>query len=455
MDFGKLRKLIKQIVLASKDSITHGEMPSFCLDLGLAAPVTQDEMSKAERLSNSVDRTEDKTLLQVANLILCKRPLTEDQRFELQEILWSDLPVLRFTKKSRREITKAFDSIELFVDSRGFDRLITNLFKLGDDDIFSFVSSDLASLRKEIERHVYLNPGDWTVEYVFERLGAFEASDHRFLKFLEGLVSSDVRPDEVAQRNLVSCLNPILKTIGGEFYEAGEFDGYPVFRIAIKGASLLRPKNIIFASSVKPDLRLVDAINNHIEIVSNADKVLVYDSPLTNDGLKWRDLQQWFKGSQNLQTDDEAKRKLYHRLLACLPDTSPPQQSFFKAFHTGFGDKIPNLPALLPEVWMHWDPKTVQQRGAEALFRQRMDFLMLLPNGHRIVMEIDGKQHFADENGHADVKRYSEMVAADRDLKLAGYEVFRFGSLELLPEKAPVTTKLFFESLFARYGIMY
>ncbi|MFB7225150.1 hypothetical protein [Streptomyces sp. NPDC056227] len=29
-------------------------------------------------------------------------------------------------------------------------------------------------------------------------------------------------------------------------------------------------------------------------------------------------------------------------------------------------------PALLPEVWLHWDPKTVEERGPEALLRSRM-----------------------------------------------------------------------------------
>jgi hypothetical protein len=33
------------------------------------------------------------------------------------------------------------------------------------------------------------------------------------------------------------------------------------------------------------------------------------------------------------------------------------------------------VPALLPEVWVHWDHKTVRQRGVHALQNLRMDFL--------------------------------------------------------------------------------
>jgi hypothetical protein len=60
-----------------------------------------------------------------------------------------------------------------------------------------------------------------------------------------------------------------------------------------------------------------------------------------------------------------------------------------------FGAGVHGLPALLPEVWLHWDPKTINQRGALAFPNHRMDFLMLLPGGRRFVFEIDGKQHYA------------------------------------------------------------
>jgi very-short-patch-repair endonuclease len=82
-----------------------------------------------------------------------------------------------------------------------------------------------------------------------------------------------------------------------------------------------------------------------------------------------------------------------------------------------------------------------------------MDFLLLLPQGVRIVIEVDGKHHYADDAGRADVVRYAQMVAADRELKLAGYQIFRFGAHELLGESAGALVKTFFESLFKRYGI--
>ena len=125
----------------------------------------------------------------------------------------------------------------------------------------------------------------------------------------------------------------------------------------------------------------------------------------------------------------------------------------FEAFFTGFRSAVPNLPALLPEVWLHWDPRTVKERGRDALLRFRMDFLLLLPNGVRVVIEVDGKQHYADVSGRADVQRYAHMVGADRELKLAGYEVFRFGAAELQAQSAKADVRAFFEALFKRYGV--
>ena len=45
------------------------------------------------------------------------------------------------------------------------------------------------------------------------------------------------------------------------------------------------------------------------------------------------------------------------------------------------------------------------------------------------------------------------MVKADRELKLAGYEVFRFGAAELQVPTAKADVKAFFEALFKRYSV--
>jgi very-short-patch-repair endonuclease len=241
----------------------------------------------------------------------------------------------------------------------------------------------------------------------------------------------------------------------GRFWVSTEDEGgYPVFSIApLHTGSAGRPKNLIFASAIKPDIRFRDAVNNEIEIVSDADKVLVYDRPISREGLTWRALQTWWAEKNGIADGDDAKKTLYRRLQESLPASSPPQALLFDAFHRGFGSAVPGLPALLPEVWLHWDPKTVRQRGRNALLRFRMDFLLLLPANVRIVVEVDGHHHYTNEAGEADTGKYAAMVAADRELKLAGYEVFRFGAADLVGDAGSKLVSRFFESLFRRYGV--
>ncbi|MBQ1009401.1 hypothetical protein KBX53_00200 [Micromonospora sp. M51] len=136
-----------------------------------------------------------------------------------------------------------------------------------------------------------------------------------------------------------------------------------------------------------------------------------------------------------------------------MPPSSPPQQRLFDLFHEIHADRVYNLPALLPEVWLHWDPQTVQARRAAAMINLRMDFLMLLPGGHRIVLEVDGKHHYATGT-LADPFVYSATMRGDRDLKLARYDVFRFGAAEL-EEQEPAREMLraFFADLFRTYQV--
>jgi AbiJ N-terminal domain 3 len=249
-------------------------------------------------------------------------------------------------------------------------------------------------------------------------------------------------------------VNEAIRASGAELRETDSKDGYPVFRLTkLHNSGSGRPKNLIFASHVKPDLRFRDAINNDIEILDNADQVLVYDRPIGIEGITWKHLQTWWESSNGITDTNEGKKTLYQRLLGSLPANSPPQRLLFTSYLRRFGGAAPDLPALLPEVWLHWDAKTVKERGRDALLRFRMDFLLLLPGGIRVVIEVDGKQHYSDVNGHAHPELYAAMVAADRDLKLAGYHVYRFGGAELDGKPGTSAVASFFEALFKQFAV--
>jgi hypothetical protein len=71
-----------------------------------------------------------------------------------------------------------------------------------------------------------------------------------------------------------------------------------------------------------------------------------------------------------------------------------------------------DVPALVSQVYLHYDPYTASQLGDRPgqLKRQRMDFLLLLPRRVRVVIEIDGVQHYSD-NGAAPMCHSTIAVA--------------------------------------------
>ena len=384
--------------------------------------------------------------------------LSAADRNAIEELLWADDAGPGIPKRFRRELGRSLGPGDLFLHEDGFFQLLDRLWVLGDSPMSAFssffggVPDD--SLRTEIQRHVVQNPGDWSTDQLFETLGAYECTSRRFALFLEGLASADVRPDETEQRRFVQLVNESMRPCSVELQELAEEDGYPVFTlVSLSRGNLGRPKNLIFASSVKPDLRFRDAVNNDIEIVTNADQVLVYDRPIGAGGLRWRELQTWWAESHGIASEAEAKATLYRRLLASLPTESPPQRLFFTAFFESLRASVPAFPALLPEVWLHWDPKTVKERGPDALARFRMDFLLLLPANVRVVVEVDGKSHYADADGTANATKYAAMMAADRDQRLAGYEIYRFGATELDGAAGTERVKKFVEALFKSHGV--
>lgn len=454
MDLVKLRGLVGSEI-QGLTIYTHRELAEACEDLGLPKPPDEKSGSKRDRVNQSFHDLPDSDLPMVAERILAGYLQVSDlTRNEIQDVLWADQAAHEIPKRTRREIAQALELRDLVYSPDRFSALLSRLWVLGRDSLSFFTGVD-TSLRANIEQHVYRNPGDWTTEDLFEQLGVFDASNMRFAMFLEGLVSADVIPDEPAQRRIVNTVNPHLRSVGAELRETGIDEGYPIFSVvSTQSARTGQPLNVIFASKTKPDIRFLDAINNKIEVLESIDDVLAYDRRIGGDGIRWRDLQAWWRDKQKLTSDTEAKKSLYQRLKRSLPDNSPPQRNLFELYHELHGSAVPDLPALMPEVWLHWDPKTVRDRGPQALLRFRMDFLMLMPQTQRVVIEVDGSQHFATD-GRPDGIKYAANMRADRDLKLSGYEVFRFGATELHDrERARAVLKQFFADLFRRFNVI-
>jgi hypothetical protein len=102
---------------------------------------------------------------------------------------------------------------------------------------------------------------------------------------------------------------------------------------------------------------------------------------------------------------------------------SKAEHKLFEYYFRQFKPKLKErLPALIPQVYLHYDPVSIKElrlrhpQERKRFPRQRMDFLLLLAGGARIVLEVDGKHHFSTDNNEPSLDVYAEMVAADRDL---------------------------------------
>lgn len=452
IDLPALRSALQPLVGALKDQGPDHALGALCQRLSM--PVPPEIPSKRQRMQASLAAVPDIELPTVATRLLSVFPPSAAARCRLEDLLHPDGSGPTVPMRYRRELARELTTEDLYRDAGRFDALLARLWDVDFDPMDGWAGTSTTTLRDEIDQHVHRNPGDWEVEYLFDRLGAYEASDWRFARFIEGMASPAVRPDEPSQRDFVATVNRALRPSQVELRETGVDGGYPLFELVSTQASTRgAPKNLIFASRHKPDLRFRDALDNDVEVVAGGDDVLIYERPISaRDGLRWRELQAWWAERNGIADEDVAKRSLYKRLQQSLPENSPPQAALFQAYYEAMRHRLPDAPALLPEVWLHWDPKTVKARGKDALLRFRMDFLLLLPHGHRVVIEVDGRQHYADERGSADTARYAQLVRADRELKLAGYEVFRFGATELLNPDTLSDAKAFFIALFKRFG---
>ncbi|MFF3566104.1 hypothetical protein ACFYXS_39380 [Streptomyces sp. NPDC002574] len=452
MDLARLRSLLEGVLGTLYQSYRHQDLPELCERLHLPPLPPNDGPTKHARLTASLQACPDGRLPRVAEAVLDSETLRTADRHVLQDVVWLGRHYVEVPGRTRRELAKDLDLSDYRDYPDRFLALLGRLWDLGDDGLRQW-GTPAAGLREEIARHVIRFGDDWSAEELFERLGAFEAPHPRFGRFLEGLASSAVLPDEQAQRRFVDLANGHLQPVGALLRQDGEADGYPVFHLVQPGrGTARRPRNLIFGTLGKPDIRFTSALDNDIEIAEAADKIMVYDRPVGTDGLLWRELLSWWQSIRGITDPQQAGRALYERMKESLPPKSAGQRNLFWLYHHLYQDQLDNVPALLPEIWMHWGPKTVRERGHNALQNLRMDFLMLLPGSRRVVLEVDGSQHYTRDRGAVpDPAKYAATMASDRDLKFRGYEVFRFGHDELCDrDRARLVVTDFFRHLLQR-----
>jgi very-short-patch-repair endonuclease len=357
--------------------------------------------------------------------------------------------------------------------SGGLDE-VEFLSRLYDLDLLPSSDPRCATALEDIGRHRILNY-DWDDDWVFrdERFG-LATSDTKLLKFLALTLHPAARTDPLVVEHLHAFYNAALVHDGYEIVQVGEISGAPIFgHRTIGGGVSGDMKNLIFASiGPKPRIVVINAINNDFKITRNADKILIYDRPLSKaSGLTWGHIVDWWRTQQQMpptMSDFHVGYNLVERLAQAVAMTkSPGEELVFRTYYEQFFTRSdgPSYPALLPQVYLHLDPMTRKQRRQlredDVVDFERMDFLLLLPQNVRVVLEVDGQHHYGlqDEQNPqryiASVAQYAKMAKEDRALRLAGYEVYRFGALELTRDKAAAEQVIcnFFNELFERHRI--
>ena len=329
------------------------------------------------------------------------------------------------------------------------DELLSGIWDLNEpfDDGEMFVFSR-ASIWDYIMQHVIRNDDISYKDMLLNILNFKYISDDSVIKFLEKMVNPETRTGE-EQEEYVKGINEIISADGFELAVSGKTSNELIYKVYRKNAICSNMKNLVFAPlGKKPDIVIDDAIDNELKIVGDTDNCLFYNFEPNSDGLSWKTLVKWWEPkslNENVQQD------LFTRLLNSMD--SKPEKYFFTQYYKIYEERE-DFPALIPQVYLHYDPHAKIWRGSGVVYtHQRMDFLMLLSNGVRIVIEIDGKQHYS-EGDKSSPKLYSEMVIDTRELQLKGYEVYRFGGYEFMNiTESKRMIGDFFEKLFKKYSI--
>jgi len=441
--------------------------------IGIQAKVEEGEADEAFRSKRGYVKRRILELERADLLRIAEKIVNEYGAPDLAETLseMTTHAAQRVSPLVRRDVLKALNQTDALFGELPLIETLCELF--GESRIRSpgFELLGRTGLEENILQH-YTRNDDWSNEELLTHCGALSCSQTRFFALLEKILDPMARRD-AEQTALAEALTLALKRDGFLVQKVGSQSGYPIFGVVRAQAGVPGAmKNVIFASTgEKPELVFRDAVNNDVEIVRNADKVLVYDRPLPVSGrLLWKDLRLWWQEAHAGADQETAKEQLYRRLLQSVRSTnSPGEFALFRGYYERYGPTLgEKLPVLLPQVYLHYDPYTKRARGDEAfLARQRMDFLLMLDYGARVVIEVDGRRHYASPGSGsayiADPVRYAAMVAEDRRLRLSGYEVYRFGAAEfsdvdleraVIGPASQATLAAFFDRLLKKHQVI-
>lgn len=333
------------------------------------------------------------------------------------------------------------------------------------------ISYNKTTLLNEIARHCDAFPGDWGDDAgMFDVVDILHWEDQDFLYFCKEYVNpvfnrsvwDDGKGEWCSlQPDCVDAINLYIRDCGHELKPSGRIGDKIEYELVELTGVRGKINNIVFAATMKPDIVLTDVLNHTVQIPVDEDKYLLYDKEVSSNGLTWENLVEWY--NQNHLPIDNS---LIDRLMAAVKNCGSPIEEQFFNYYLEIVQELGNsIPALLPQVYLYYDSKVQRERTIKIFDHQCMDFLMLFSGSQRIVIELDGVQHYSDGTVQrpgsqypchiASTSKYASMVSAQREMTLAGYEVYRFGGIEFQnPAQAKNKIRQFFIDLFNKHGVI-
>jgi very-short-patch-repair endonuclease len=437
-----LRKLLGLLL---KDGEAMSRLPAFCDQMKVAPEQLgdQDETTKQNYVVARLRRNTDDEIVDIAQRLYDRRP-----RRDLREAFLPFIP-----KKISRQVRKS-----IFVELEHAQKIHREYLHGGltPEDFVKRVGGASISY--------YFRPTQGYVgrDILPDVQGLLGETDEVFRSFLCELVHPRVRirrANDTAgtafREVLVDAINKHLSLAGFKLEKSGTVGLDSVYEvIGVKGTPDEVRCLIFAAAEEKPDLVVSDLLSGDVA-VSNTVKspYFVYREPIPPEGLTWGHLIGWWAERTNASPEKpETGKQLFELLRDGLQ--SDAEKSLFRAYCKLYPMKNKHNPALIPQFYLRWDPLTGK---AVRVAGQRYDFLLLLPHRLRVILEVDGIQHYANKrNGiwSVDPSEYVKTIADTRDLQLSGYEVHRFSTKEWDTRDEAITVlKPFLARLFERRGV--
>lgn len=163
------------------------------------------------------------------------------------------------------------------------------------------------------------NNDDWDEEYTFlTRFGLLNASDDVFRRFLNAVVSKDVRISKEEIERYVETLNPLFKNDGIKYILQGEENGLPVYEIEETANNVdERPHDIA-----------KNRIKFYVDQVPISFPAFMLDSDLWDDYSRKTRFKLYYKQSVNAKGIEIGPVKIMHANEFVTKDAIP--QDFFE-----------------------------------------------------------------------------------------------------------------------------